>query len=154
MRTVPAGGRTPHREEPLVAGAPSAGREQNPELASSSTNLTRSHEISGDLMRSHNSDPMHDFVHRFQRQYVGAQEMIRKSSWKIHLKWDGNAEAEDRIDLLLEIQHCKFHKLQLHCHGCDLSLSSVWDRISGTCPFHCVILYQTHVQAHSGSVNQ
>ena len=45
MRIVPAGERTPHREESLFSGTPSAGREQNSELARAS-NLTRSHEVS------------------------------------------------------------------------------------------------------------
>ena len=49
MRIVPAGERTPHREESLFSDTPSAGREQNSELARSS-NLTRSHEVSRGLM--------------------------------------------------------------------------------------------------------
>ena len=68
MRIVPAGERTPHREESLFSDTPSAGREQNSELARAS-NLTRSHEVSRGLTRSHDSDAMHDFVHRFQQIY-------------------------------------------------------------------------------------
>ena len=45
MPIVPAGERTPHREESLFSGTPSAGREQNSELARAG-NLTRSHEVS------------------------------------------------------------------------------------------------------------
>ena len=52
MRIVPAGERTPHREESLFSDTPSAGREQNSELARAS-NLTRSHEFSRGLTGSH-----------------------------------------------------------------------------------------------------
>ena len=52
MRIVPAGERTPHREESLFSDTPSAGREQNSELARAS-NLTRSHEVSRGLTKSH-----------------------------------------------------------------------------------------------------